>query len=328
MGFASDVITSGFSGLKNTKALKLILLYFIVTVIISSLTFGIQYFFVLPVMTQSASSVEIMGGVLITMIASFCVSLFSLLFGVAISYLFFSHALNSKGRKNVPLNLTQYVLYIVLSIAQCLFVLLSLFRPKYLLILVAAIILFFLGVIISAVGGFISIIGSLLLIIGLILGFVYIVVIFSNTMRLLFSDPIFVESKKGIVESLKASWDMTKGHCWKMFGTLILLGIISGVIYLIAVIPLIYYMLQQMFAIFLSGIVSGGSGVGASSFSANSTVFFLSMIPAFVMPFLIMVSTLVITGMYDIISKGNKGAKIVVITEKKITPKRSFKKKK
>lgn len=48
---------------------------------------------------------------------------------------------------------------------------------------------------------------------------------------------LILEQHKGIVEAMKLSWQMTKGRGWRIFGYMFIIGLLSGLLILCAMIP-------------------------------------------------------------------------------------------
>lgn len=94
--------------------------------------------------------------------------------------------------------------------------------------MIALLIIFLcMGVIALLVLILLGLVSNLLVLLGLVLvvlAYIYVIV------RLLLSAPVCVMSKKGIVDSIKSSWSMTRGRAWRIFWTVTIVGIAVGIV--------------------------------------------------------------------------------------------------
>lgn len=76
-----------------------------------------------------------------------------------------------------------------------------------------------------------------------------------TAIRSLFAQPALVSENLGPLNALKRSWELTRGHTWRVFGTLIAFAAITIVVYLILSIPMtaITTSSTQVFFNFLRG---------------------------------------------------------------------------
>ncbi|MFA5930990.1 MAG: hypothetical protein WC821_01625 [archaeon] len=172
--------------------------------------------------------------------------LFSIIVGSIVSYFIIAKALDSKKMDFVEFNFGRVLKFIGLMIAENLAVLFSIFKLRLLLILIAAVALTMAGLIlvVLAYNGatLLAIVGLSLLLIALLLYMAYFVVMVYNSLRLTLSSAIFVESEKGIMDSLRSSWNISRGNVLNILVVLLIMGLVLGIVSWIASMPLSMYL--------------------------------------------------------------------------------------
>ena len=136
-------------------------------------------------------------------------------------------ALQIAGHNPPALGWIKLIKIIILEILTGLFATFSVYRPKWLILLAADIVLYFGGIMLmgtEAMWGMILILLS-------VLGFLaYFVVIIYNSLRLCFPITIFIDTEISIFDSLKKSEEITNGRVMSILGTSLVFGIIVGII--------------------------------------------------------------------------------------------------
>ncbi|MFA6065461.1 MAG: hypothetical protein WCW44_05585 [archaeon] len=174
-----------------------------------------------------------------------------------INYFILALALKAKGKKQEQFTILRGIKLILLGIASSFASFFSIFKLKFLLVPIAGIILVIVAFILffisstmssSYAGGqyllamLVVLFGVLLLFVALLLFLVYLVIICYNVLRLSMSQVIFVEGKKGLIDCLKSSWEITRGKVLSIFLVLFVIGIAVGVVGGIISVPLNVYM--------------------------------------------------------------------------------------
>lgn len=104
---------------------------------------------------------------------------------------------------------------------------------------------------ITTLGGITGIVSMILICLALIIAGSYI------SIRLILSIPVLMIEDSGIIESIKRSWKMTKSKFWVLFGIIIIVGLIIGIIsYILDLIPFVGYIANFLVFSPISGIVS------------------------------------------------------------------------
>ena len=149
---------------------------------------------------------------------------------LAVSYLVIKRTLELNGSNGEKLTLLRYILLIVLGIAGGIVAVLSLYRIKWLAVGIIGFILTIVGLMLLGIGTFmgagIILVGGLLVFIGVIMLIAYAIVVIINGIRLTLGQVAFVEKERGIMESLKISWETTKGEVLGIILAFIIVAII------------------------------------------------------------------------------------------------------
>jgi hypothetical protein len=265
------------------------------------------------------------GGETITLIEAINIMLFfsiyyivvifvSLIVSSILSYFLITKALFSSKKDFVEFNAKRWLEFIFLGIAEFFVALLSIFNIKFLLVPVSAIVLTILSILLfvfSYTGNYLlALLGILFIFLALLLFFVYIFIWFYNSIRLTVSAVIFVEKKKGIMESLKASWDLTKGNVVNIFIVFLVIGIAVGVLSWIVTLPLVFYQAGTNIAIQQNSL---------ESFKQLLDPFVLLLIipSVIIQSIFIIVQTFGLVAIYNELTKKEKFVKVVV--KKKLT---------
>ncbi|HAF41868.1 MAG TPA: hypothetical protein DCG90_08910 [Sphingobium sp.] len=64
---------------------------------------------------------------------------------------------------------------------------------------------------------------------GLLLGFGGAILVFFASVRFVLLNPVVIDGRTGVVESLRAAWQLTRGHFWRLLGFLFLVMILSAI---------------------------------------------------------------------------------------------------
>ncbi len=75
--------------------------------------------------------------------------------------------------------------------------------------------------------------------ISVVLYVIYLVAVYIISVRLSCVFGLILDGNEGVIESIKTSWAMTKGRFWRIFGYMLLIGILAGLLILVLVIPLV-----------------------------------------------------------------------------------------
>jgi len=215
-----NALEFGISGFKDKKA-RTLFFYMLAINIIAGLVIGFLFAPFLNIDTTGELGFEIIMQAIyaigISMIVLSIASLLGLFLGAKILIV----ALEKIKVKPKKLTLMKFVRLLLLYVAGFIVAGLSLFRPKYLLVLVASVVLIALGVIQT---------NYFLLALGVIASLGYLIVFTYNSLRIAFGEAIFLSREKGIIESLKESDNKTKGKLIELFIALIIINFISWVI--------------------------------------------------------------------------------------------------
>jgi len=312
MGFiVGDAINFAFTGwMKSRQALK----YFVVALIlfiILNVALGAVAGSLFGSLSNASSMSpgEALGlvGYFFLYITVFVV-LYWLISGFII-YFMLGSALKEIKRKPVEFSAGRYARFLGLMIANCLAVLLSLFKLKFLWVLISGIILAIVGIVLVAVGASFGsnvialILGFLLLGISVILFLCYAVIMIYNSMRLILAEMLFVEKEQGIWKSLNASWNITGGNALNIFVVLFVVTVVVMILSLILSAPSMIYQFSVL------GI-TGGSG--ALTLMSDPMYIGLSALTNIVQAFAVMVQAFALAGIYAQLNKGRGAVKKVV----------------
>jgi membrane-anchored glycerophosphoryl diester phosphodiesterase (GDPDase) len=218
-----------------------------------------------------------------------------------IAYLTIARALKLKKRGAQKLSLTRLAKFLALEIFVFLGAFLSLFNLKFLLILIAAALLYIIGAVLATVTPYVFVGGALVLV-GTILLFAYFIVVVYNSIRLLLSPAAFVEKNIGIVAAAKESWKMTKGNVFNVIIAWLVLVVISFIIGFVSAVPATIYSIYY---------ASANSGAAAASSTAAELAittdigYMVAMIPSYIFSaFLSIAAWFYIVSIYTGLKKG------------------------
>ncbi|VVB76329.1 Uncharacterised protein [uncultured archaeon] len=308
MGFeVGEAINFAFTGwMKSRAALKYfivaLILFIILNVALGSVA-GSLFGSLSNAASMSPGEALGMVGYFFLYVAVFVV-LYWLISGF-IAYFMLGSALREIKRKPVEFSAGRYVRFLGLMIANCLSVVFSLFKLKFLWVLISGIVLAIVGGVLAAAGvSFGSnvamiILGALLVVVAFILFICYAVIMVYNAMRLLIGEMIFVEKEQGIWKSLKASWDITGKNALNIFVVMFVVAI---------VVMILSFILSAPSMIYQFSVIGMTGGTGALKLMSDPTYLGLSALTNIVQAFAVMVQAFAIAGIYTQISKG-AGAK-------------------
>lgn len=189
-----------------------------------------------------------------------------------ISALINIRGLQLAGHNPPPFGALKFLRLILTWIATYIFVTFSLYRPKWLLLLLADLILFVAGIMVSPDNSFF---GSLLILAAFIGYIAYIIVVIYNGVRLSFPDIILLDTEHSIMDCLKMSEEITNKKVQSILGTSIVMGLIIIVI-LIAVGTVI-----ELAAGFpLMAIIGGAPNIDAilANLALIATIYFIMIL--------------------------------------------------
>lgn len=175
-----------------------------------------------------------------------------------IHYRITQDAMKERGMRVEPLGLMGFIRMIGFEIYYGLLNMLSWYDKRGLAILVAAIILF-------AVGIMIPVLGILLAIIGVILAMGYFVMVVRHSVRTYSARAYMLQGNASITGSCKRAWNETPGKALDIFITTIIAGIAVGILFMIAsyilsfVVELLVSSTVQSFVQSMVGDLLGGN---------------------------------------------------------------------
>ncbi len=143
---------------------------------------------------------------------------------------FFSVLILLKGMnfykiKTAPFNATKYVKLIILQILSGILALISYYDKRFFFVFIGIIALYLIGII-TLISG----IGIILLLLALFLSFFYLFIVIYNSIRLSMTPYVFLETNKGIFQSLRDGWNLTQGKVIDIFIALLIIGVIFFVV--------------------------------------------------------------------------------------------------
>ncbi len=297
MGFdVGNAINFAFTGwVKSKAALKYfvvaLILFIILNVALGSVA-GTLFGSFADVASMSAGEALGLVGYFIAYMLLFVVLYW--LISAFVVYFMLGSALKEIKRKPAAFSAERYVKFLGLMIANCLSVLFSLQKLKFLWVLVGAIILAIVGVILLAVGGqsgiiALAILGILLLGISMILFVCYVVIMVYNGMRLILSEMLFVEKEQGIWKSLNASWDLTEGNALNVFIVLVVVSVAMMILSFILSAPAMAYQFSVL------GVTSGA---GSLKIMSDPMYLGLSVLTNIVQALAVMLQAFALAGIY------------------------------
>lgn len=195
-----------------------------------------------------------------------------------IAYLVIARALKLKKNGAQKLSFIRLVKLLVLELFIFFSAFLSLFNPKFLMVLIAAIVLFIVGVVLVTVPGYFAV-GGALLVLGFVLLLAYFIVVAYNSIRLLLSTVAFVEKNLGIVGAAKESWKRAQGNVLNIAIAWLVLIVISFTISAVSAIP------ATIYSIYYSAVNSAASTVSSTAAELAMTTdigYMIAMIPTYI----------------------------------------------
>ncbi|MBI5884829.1 hypothetical protein HZB89_01895 [archaeon] len=205
-----------FNCFKDGKTRKLFFIVLALNIVMAL----IGYYLMLPYSDLSKTGTGLagfFGALMLSLIAVIAIGLLSMFLAVKMQLI----ALKKLGFKLIELNAGKFVELVLLYFAGFIASMLSLFRVKFLAVLAAGIVLLAAGFMLA--NGLLGALGALLLV-------AYVVVWMYNSLRLAFGAAFFLGKGKGIMQSLKASDESTKGKLVELFIALVVIGFIGVII--------------------------------------------------------------------------------------------------
>ncbi|MEC3912106.1 hypothetical protein U5A82_17000 [Sphingobium sp. CR2-8] len=98
--------------------------------------------------------------------------------------------------------------------------------------------------------------------IGLLLGFAAVGAVFFASIRLVLLNPVVIDSRAGVMDSLRRAWALTRGHFWRLFGFLVLVMLLSTIAASVA----------QLIVGLLGGMIAGPDGARLAGGIAGAAV--------------------------------------------------------
>lgn len=109
---------------------------------------------------------------------------------------------------------------------------------------------------------------------GLLLGTAAVVIIFFASVRLVLLNPVVIDTRAGVIESLRRAWSLTRGHFWRLLGFLLIVMLLSTLVGTAA----------QVIVGLLGGLLAGpegarlAGGIAGAAVSAVIQVYLLVML--------------------------------------------------
>ena len=109
---------------------------------------------------------------------------------------------------------------------------------------------------------------------GLLLGTAAVVIIFFVSVRLVLLNPVVIDTRAGVIESLRRAWSLTRGHFWRLLGFLLIVMLLSTLVGTAA----------QVIVGLLGGLLAGpegarlAGGIAGAAVSAVIQVYLLVML--------------------------------------------------
>lgn len=243
-----------------------------------------------------------MSNLLFSFITFFAILFFILLVYLIITYLTINRSLEITKRKTIPLGIINFIKFCIMYLFYFVAVTFSLFNLKFLLILIAGLIFFTIGVILLLTD---AIIGGILILFSLIFFLAYYIVIIYNSFRLYFIEPIFLETGE-MVNTLKKCWKLTKEKVADLFIVIILIIIIYMTLYFVLDLPSMIYSFLVGFGTAISTIGSQQTNISLST----DPIYLLLQLPTAILMgvYLVFINNFLVV-IYDFISKKQKTKK-------------------
>src|SRR3989338_4933702 len=135
------------------------------------------------------------------------------------------HAFQRLGFAPPKLGFVKFIKLILLDILNFFIALLSVYNPRWLMVLILVFVLNFIFTVLAPFPP----IGYLLTVYLVLYG----LVVFHNAFRLWFSRFVFLSTDQGVVESSKTAWKVSRGRFWELFLGMLVLSIVCFLVYLV-----------------------------------------------------------------------------------------------
>ncbi len=135
------------------------------------------------------------------------------------------HAFQRLGFASPRLGFVKYVKLLLLDILNFFIALLSVYNPRWLMVLILVFILNFVFTVVVSFPPISYLLTAYLILYGL--------VVFHNAFRLWFSRFVFLSTDQGVVESSKTAWKVSRGRFWELFLGMLVLSIACFLVYLV-----------------------------------------------------------------------------------------------
>ena len=112
------------------------------------------------------------------------------------------------------------------------------------------------------------------LLLGLLLGLAAVIIVFFASIRLVLLNAVVIDTRGGVVESLRRAWALTRGHFWRLFGFLVIVMLLSTLVGTAA--QVIFGLLGSLLAGPEGARLAGG--IAAAAVSAVVQVYLLVML--------------------------------------------------
>ena len=109
---------------------------------------------------------------------------------------------------------------------------------------------------------------------GLLLGLAAVIIVFFASIRLVLLNAVVIDTRGGVVESLRRAWALTRGHFWRLFGFLVIVMLLSTLVGTAA--QVIFGLLGSLLAGPEGARLAGG--IAAAAVSAVVQVYLLVML--------------------------------------------------
>ncbi len=240
---------------KDSGTLKLIGIYFIVTMLLWALMLGAVVVFFGSALTSYMNLAGQYNGmpappqeVLMPLLASVLANIIPfilvmlplfIIYALAISYLqvlMSVRSLDALGMRPAPMNFSKFLRFIVYMIWISIAEITSWYNRPFLIAFIALVLLLFVSIAAVFVN---QLIGGILFIGWLLPFFAYVIVMIYNGIRLYLSPIPFLLKDVSIAEAGRESWEMSKGKVLDIFVITLVLGILLAVVYLALYLPVL-----------------------------------------------------------------------------------------
>ncbi|MDD3083814.1 MAG: hypothetical protein PHP82_02215 [Candidatus ainarchaeum sp.] len=210
-------------------------------------------------------------------------------------YKIIEELLKAKKQKNAKIDFIRYVKFLFMPLIMTLYAALSLFKIKFLLIGIIAVLLVIIGTIISLAN---ILLGIIVLLLGLLTGLIYFAIFIYQFIRLSMAQVALVEGR-GLINALEESWKVTKNNVLNIIVVGIVFFIIIYIITMIFTIPSIIYSIAYSFTLAIESQTEMMSSV-----LLFDPMYNLLMLPIYLIAgYILIVQTNVITLLYLILKK-------------------------